>query len=107
MRCANDGWVFYTENPAACPRCGKRDFVPDNYFIEVYLKSGKYEDAALEYEKIKLYDLASECRKMGRNKTFPLSTLTCGDCQKKILQPQPSNCPYCGSKNVLTKRIQS
>jgi ribosomal protein S27E len=91
MKCAKCGYDFIQRNPEMCPSCGGKEIVTDEQLIELYLKSERYEDAALLCEELELFDKAEQCRKKANpNYVTPTSpvgkinsiNMECPHCQK-------------------------
>jgi len=71
IRCGNCGEEILQKNPNKCPYCGSSDLISVKDSISDMLaeikkleKAGKYEDAALKYEEIEMWDKAEEIRKI-------------------------------------------
>ena len=98
MRCAKCGYDFIQRNPEMCPSCGGKEIVTEEQLIELYLKSERYEDAALLYEEMEMFDKAEQCRKKANpNYVTPKSPL--GKISAIDLE-----CPHCKNVQPLTSR---
>jgi transposase-like protein len=95
MKCADCREEILQKNPEKCPYCGstnlisKRDEIPTVLAeIKKLKKAGKYEDAALKYEELEMWDKAKEIRKLNMGK---ISTIT-------------MECPHCGASQPLSSK---
>jgi DNA-directed RNA polymerase subunit RPC12/RpoP len=116
MKCAKCGYDFIQRNPEMCPSCGGKDIVSEEQLIERYLKSERYEDAALLYEELEMLDKAEECRKKANPNYVPPKSpmgkidsinMECPHCKK--VQPLTSKkneaiCTYCNKKYAIPKK---
>ena len=90
--------------------------------IGIFIKAGRYEEAAKLYEELEMRDEAEDCRRMGkpRRKTrHVVSTnlnvgkvaaisMNCPHCTSSQFLDSKSNevvCSYCGKKYVIPKRV--
>lgn len=117
MKCAKCGYDFIQRNPEMCPSCGGKEIVTDEQMIEIYLKSERYEDAALLYEELELFDKAEACRKKANpNYVTPKSimgkicsvNMECPHCKK--VQPVESKknettCIYCNKRYAIPEKV--
>ncbi len=98
MRCAKCGWDFIQRNPEMCPRCGGKEIVTEEQLIESYLKSERYEDAALLYEELELFDKAEDCRKKANpNYVTPKSPIG------RICSIE-MECPHCKNIQLIVSK---
>jgi len=101
-------------DPQKCPYCGstnlisKKDYVSNVVAeIEQLKKDGLYEDAALRYEELEMWDKADETRNMNMGKVSAIN-MTCPHCGKS--QPLFSKktevtCKHCGKKYGVPKKV--
>ena len=98
MKCADCSEEILQKNPEKCPYCGStnlvsiKDIVPTvTAEIENLKKAGKFEEAALKYEELDMYDKAEECRNLNLGKVTAVSM----------------KCPHCGETQPLTSKISA
>lgn len=99
MKCANCGWDFSQRNPEICPRCSSRDIVTNEQLIERHLKTGRYEEAALLYEELELWDKAGETRRMGKTNYVISASVSIGKIGSISME-----CPHCGASQPLASK---
>jgi len=64
MRCASCHQEILQNNPQICPYCGSTEIVSNDIpcqleEIEKLERAGRYEDAALKYEELEMWDKAA------------------------------------------------
>jgi hypothetical protein len=99
MKCGNCHYDFLQPKPVICPRCGSKDIVSDEQLIERLLKSGRFEDAALEYEELQMWDKAGDCRRMGKTNYVISASVSIGKVGSISMQ-----CPHCGASQPLASK---
>jgi DNA-directed RNA polymerase subunit RPC12/RpoP len=114
MKCADCREEILQKNPQKCPYCGstnlisKKDDVP-NILEEIkkLKKAGKYEEAALRYEELEMWDKATEIRKLniGKVSTISMECPHCGESQQLSLKNNEVTCKHCGKKYVIPKKV--
>lgn len=114
MKCADCGEDILQKNPQKCPYCGStnllsiKDIIPAVFAeIDTLKKAGKFEDAALKYEELEMYDKAEECRKLNMGKVSKIS-MKCPHCSET--QPISSKintmkCKHCGKTYGIPKQV--
>jgi DNA-directed RNA polymerase subunit RPC12/RpoP len=114
MKCADCGEEILQKNPQKCPYCGStnllsmKDVVPTvTAEIEKLKKAGKYEEAALKYEEIELWDKAQECRKLNMGKVSKISMKCphCGESQPLSSKTNSVTCKHCGKNYSIPKKV--
>lgn len=86
--------------------------------IDKLVRAGRYEDAALEYERLEMWDKAGECRRNSKTNYVVTANLDIGkvgsismDCPYcSASQPIASKsnevtCKYCGKNYVIPKKV--
>ena len=98
MKCANCREEILQKNPQKCPYCGStkmlsmKDVIPSVIAkIDTLKKAGKYEEAALKYEDLDMWDKAEECRNLNMGKVTAVNM----------------KCPHCGVSQLLSKKNNS
>ena len=114
MKCADCGEEILQKNPQKCPYCGStnllsmKEVVPTVISeIEKLKKAGKYEEAALKYEEIELWDKAQECRKLNMGKVVKISMKCphCGESQPLSSKTNSVTCKHCGKNYSIPKKV--
>ncbi|MCW4054732.1 MAG: hypothetical protein NWE84_07430 [Candidatus Bathyarchaeota archaeon] len=114
MRCNDCREEILQKNPQKCPYCGsinlisKRDDIPNILAeIEKMKKEGKYEEAALRYEELEMWDKAKECRNtnMGKITTINIECPHCGESQPISSRKNAIKCMQCGKKYGIPKKV--
>jgi ribosomal protein S27AE len=113
MKCADCGEKILQKNPQKCPYCGStslfsiQDIIPTvTVEIEKLKKAGKYEDAALKYEEIEMWDKAKEIRELNIGKVRAI-TIECPHCGESQLLSSKNNtvtCKHCGKNYSVPKK---
>ena len=86
--------------------------------IEKLKRTGRYEDAALRYEELEMWDEAGECRRMaktsyvisanvniGKVSTIGMECPHCGASQPLSSKNNEVTCKYCGKNYVIPKKV--
>ena len=114
MKCADCGEDILQKNPEKCPYCGStnlvslRDIVPKvTAEIEKLKKAGKYEEAAVKYEEIEMFDKAEECRKLNMGKVSKISMKCpqCSETQSISSKINTVKCKHCGKTYGIPKQV--
>ena len=114
MRCLDCREDILQKDPQKCPYCGstnlisKKDDVSIIFAeIEKLKKDGRYEDAALRYEELEMWDKAEETRNihMGKVSTINMECPHCGDSQPLSSKKNEVTCKYCGKKYGIPKKV--
>jgi DNA-directed RNA polymerase subunit RPC12/RpoP len=113
MKCADCREEILQKDPQKCPYCGStnllsmKDIVPTVMAeIEKLKKAGKYEEAALKYEEIDMWDKAEECRKlnMGKVRAITMECPHCGETQPLSSKKNSVKCKHCGKNYGVPKK---
>jgi DNA-directed RNA polymerase subunit RPC12/RpoP len=114
MKCADCGEDILQRDPEKCPYCGSTnlvsliDLVPKvTAEIEKLKKAGKYEEAALKYEEIEMFDKAEECRKinMGKVSKISMECPHCGETQQLSSKDKLVKCKHCSKSYGIPKKV--
>lgn len=125
MKCADCGEEILQKDPWKCPYCGSsnlissKDVVSNSIAeIEKLEKAGKYEAAALRYEKLEMLDKAKECRRMaktshtisakikiGKVSTISMECPYCSASQPLSSKNNKVKCKHCGKNYLIPKKI--
>ena len=114
MKCADCGEEILHKNPDKCPYCGSNNLVSVEEMIptvtveiEQLKKKGKYEEAAVKYEEIEMWDKAEECRKlnMGKVSAISMECPHCGETQPLLSEDSWVKCKSCGKSFGVPKKV--
>ena len=114
MKCADCKEEILQKDPQKCPYCGstnlisKEDEVPTILAeIEKLKKTGKYEEAALKYEELEMWDKAKETRElnMGKVSSINMECPHCGASQPLSSKNNMVKCKHCGKNYVIPKKV--
>jgi len=114
MKCADCREEILQKDPQKCPYCGstnlisKKDEVPTILAeIEKLKKAGKYEEAALKYEELEMWNKAREIRNinMGKVSTISMECPHCGASQPLSSKSNMVKCKHCGKKYIIPKKV--
>ena len=125
MKCADCGEEILQKDPRNCPYCGSENLISSEDVvsnsiaeIEKLEKAGRYEAAALRYEKLEMLDKAKECRRMAKTspaisakiKTGKVSTISiecpyCGAAQQVSSKNSKVKCKHCEKKYQIPKKV--
>jgi DNA-directed RNA polymerase subunit RPC12/RpoP len=113
MKCADCGEEILQKDPEKCPYCGStnlvsiQDIIPTvTVEIEKLKKAGKYEEAALKYEEIEMWDKAKEIRElnMGKVRAITMECPHCGEPQPLSSKNNTVTCKHCGKNYGIPKK---
>jgi ribosomal protein S27AE len=105
MKCGDCGQDILQAHPEMCPYCRSKNLISEEQAskeikaIEQLEKAGRYEDAALRYEKLELWDKARQCRNAARKKGKTRATSKTGKIGTINLV-----CPQCGESQPLSSK---
>ena len=109
-----------------CPYCGCKDIrsvepqsiQDESEEIEKLVRAGRYEDAALKYEELEMWDKAGECRRnaktnyvvtanvsIGKVGSISMDCPHCGASQPIASKSNEVKCQYCGKNYVIPKKV--
>jgi DNA-directed RNA polymerase subunit RPC12/RpoP len=114
MKCADCGEEILQRKPQKCPYCGSTNIVSVQELIptvtaeiEKLKKEGNYEEAAVKYEEIEMYDKAEECRKLnlGKIRAVTMECPHCGKTQQVSSKDTSVRCKHCGKGFGVPKKV--
>ena len=114
MKCADCKEEILQKDPQKCPYCGstnlisKEDEVPTILAeIEKLKKAEKYEEAALKYEELEMWDKAKETRNinMGKVSSINMECPYCGASQPLSSKNNMVKCKHCGKNYIIPKKV--
>src|SRR3990170_3524188 len=114
MKCADCREEIMQKDPQKCPYCGStksisnEDEVPSILAeIKELKKAGKYEDAALKYEELEMWDKAKEIRElnMGKVSTINMECPHCGASQPVSSKSNEVTCKHCGKNYIIPRKV--
>jgi transposase-like protein len=113
-RCGNCREEILQKNPQKCPYCGSTNLVSTEEVIPEVLaeieelkRAGKYEDAALKYEEIEMWDNANDIRKsnVGKVSAITIECPYCGASQVFSSKSAKAKCKNCGKNYAIPKKV--
>jgi ribosomal protein S27E/DNA-directed RNA polymerase subunit RPC12/RpoP len=105
MKCADCGQDILQAHPEMCPYCKSKNLISEEdnskeiQNAEQLAKAGRYEDAALKYEKLDMWDKAKSCRAVARKKHTGSS-----DLQEGKIETVTLTCPHCGNSQPISSK---
>ncbi|MCW4011062.1 MAG: hypothetical protein NWF05_10670 [Candidatus Bathyarchaeota archaeon] len=108
MKCRDCGQEILQVHPEMCPYCRSKNLIAEEDApqeikkAEQLVKAGRYEEAALRYEALDLWDNARDCRRLAKKKHVGATNLEAGKIGAVTMV-----CPHCGeSKSVTAKSAE-
>jgi len=104
MKCRDCGQEILQAHPEICPYCKSKNLVSDEDAIgaaDKSAKGGRFEEAALSYEKLDLWDNAKECRLLAKKRNVDLGALATAKIGSITLV-----CPHCGEVQVAERKLE-
>jgi uncharacterized Zn-finger protein len=125
MKCADCREEILQKNPKICPYCGSINLISDEddiqntiAEIEKLKRAGRYEEAALKFEELEMWDEAGECRRLaktnyvisanlniGKISTISMECPHCGASQPVSSKNNEVTCKYCGKNYIIPKKV--
>jgi DNA-directed RNA polymerase subunit RPC12/RpoP len=114
MKCADCGEDILQKDPQKCPYCGSVNLLSEKETldqltaeIETLKKAGKYEEAALKYEELEMWDKAKEIRElnMGKVRAVSMECPHCGAAQPLSSKSNEIKCNHCGKNYGISKKV--
>ena len=114
MKCADCKEEIMQKNPQKCPYCGSTKFVSEKDMVPSILaeikelkKAEKYEEAALRYEELEMWDKAKEIREqnMGSVNIINMKCPHCGTSQPLSSKNNQAKCLHCGKNYLIPKKV--
>jgi hypothetical protein len=106
MKCRDCGQDILQAHPQICPYCKSKNLISEEdapkeiQEAERLAKTGRYEDAALKYEQLDLWDKAKECRRLNKKKHAGSVDLPTGKVKSVSMV-----CPHCGSVQPVDAKL--
>ncbi len=114
MKCAVCKEEIIQKNPEKCPYCGSAKFISKKDEVPIVLaeikelkKAGKYEEAALKFEELEMWDKAKEIRElnMGKISTISIECPHCGVSQPLSSKNNEVTCKHCGKIYLIPSKV--
>lgn len=114
MKCADCREEILQKDPQKCPYCGSANLISKKNDIQNILaeieklkKAEKYEEAALKYEELEMWEKARAIRNinMGKISTINMECPHCGASQPLSSKSNEVKCTHCGKKYVIPKEV--
>ena len=122
MKCPVCKEEILQSNTEICPYCGNRNLFSNEPVIqdeiEKLVRAGRYEDAALKYEELEMWDKAGECRRnaktnyvvtanvsIGKVGSISIDCPYCGASQLIASKSNEVKCQYCGKNYIIPKKV--
>lgn len=102
MKCGNCGQDILQAHPVMCPYCHSKNLISDEIAsreADQLAKAGKYEEAALTYEKLDSWDEAKNCRLQAKKKHLGPAKLKVASIETVTLK-----CPHCGTSQPVNSK---
>jgi ribosomal protein S27AE len=117
---ADDYWcsqcrIKYTKDRVAVVHLRAKPSIEEVKKLEI---AGRYEDAALKYEELEMWDKAGDCRRMaktnyvvsanlniGKVGTISMDCPHCGASQPIATKSNEVTCKFCGKNYVIPKKV--
>jgi DNA-directed RNA polymerase subunit RPC12/RpoP len=105
MKCGDCGQDILQARPEMCPYCRSKNLISEEdaskeiHEAERIAKAGRYEDAALRYEKLDLWKEAKDCRMLAKKKR-----IAPGDLQVGKVGTVNVLCPHCGTSQSVNSK---
>ena len=105
MKCGDCGQDILQAHPEMCPYCRSKNLISEEdaskeiHEAERLAKAGRYEDAALRYEKLDLWKEAKDCRMLAKKKR-----VAPGDFQVGKVGNVNMLCPHCGTSQSVDSK---
>jgi ribosomal protein S27AE len=107
MKCGNCGQEILQTCPEMCPYCRSKNLISEEDAsketeeAQQLAKAGRYEEAALKFEKLELWNEAKACRlqaKKSRKDSSPRQVGKVGEIN--------TVCPHCGASQLVTSKSE-
>jgi len=126
MKCADCGQEILQVHPELCPYCKSKNLISEedtsklSQEAQQMAKAGKYEKAALNFEKLEMWKEAKDCRlqakkkhkgqanpEMGKIGAVTIICPHCGATQTANLKSPEETCNRCGTTYLIPKEALS
>jgi DNA-directed RNA polymerase subunit RPC12/RpoP len=114
MKCAECCEDILQKNPQKCPYCGSKNLISIKDVVPIIIaeienlkKTEKYEEAALKFEELEMWDEARKIRdaNMGIVSAISLECPHCGVSQPLSSKTSEAKCKHCGKKYIIPKSV--
>lgn len=124
MKCGDCGQEILQAHPELCPYCRSKKLISEEDVskqsreAEQLAKTGRFEEAALVFEKLELWKDAKECRHQAKKKgkgSAPLQAGKigsvsivcphCGESQPVSLKSREEFCNRCGTSYLIPEEL--
>ncbi len=105
MKCGDCGQDILQVHPEMCPYCRSKNLIDEENLTqqiedtEALAKAGRYEEAALRFEKLDLWDKAKFCRMQAKKKHADLPQL-----EEAKVESVSLMCPHCGAVQAVASK---
>jgi hypothetical protein len=105
MKCRDCGQDILQAHPERCPYCRSKNLISEEDASKEIdearqlSKSGRYEDAAVKFDKLEMWSEAKECRRQARKKRSGAAHLESGKVGTVTVL-----CPNCGASQPVTSK---
>jgi ribosomal protein S27AE len=89
-----------------CPYCGSVNLISDEEYVQNIIaeteklkRAGRYEEAALKFEELEMYDEAGDCRRLAKTNYGISANLNMGKISTISME-----CPHCGASQPLSSK---
>jgi len=125
MKCGNCGQEILQAHPDMCPYCRSKNLLSEEdesktiKEIAQLEKAGRFEDAALRYATLELWDKAKECRMLGRKNHAGSAKLKngkigavnmicphCNESQPIASKSAQETCNRCGTTYLIPEKVR-
>jgi hypothetical protein len=106
MKCADCGQEILQAHPELCPYCKGKNLISEEdtpkltQEAEQMAKAGKYEEAALNFEKLEMWKEARDCRVQAKKKHKSQATPKTGKVGAVSII-----CPHCGASQAVNLKL--
>ena len=114
MKCADCREEILQKDPQKCPYCGSTKLVSEKDEVPSILaeikelkRAGKFEEAALKYEALEMWDKAKEIRNIntGKVSTINMECPHCGESQPLSSKNNEVKCKHCGKNYIIPQKV--
>jgi DNA-directed RNA polymerase subunit RPC12/RpoP len=114
MKCLACREEILQKDPQKCPYCGSRNFVSKEdeipgilTEIKILEKAGQYEEAALKFEELEMWDKAKEIRDLNMGKISSVNIVCphCGDLRLFSSKSNEVKCRQCSKIYLVPKKV--
>ena len=102
MKCGDCGQELLQAHPEICPYCRSKNLISEEdtskqiHDAQQLAKAGRYEEAALYFEKLEMWNEAKQCRTQAKRKHAGSANLETGKVAAISIF-----CPHCGASQTV------